>query len=107
MEAAHLPLSLIIVGVGAADFSNMEKLDGDGGLRNAQGHKCQRDIVQFVPLRKLGMNGDILAREVLAELPQQVVQYMMLIGKPPGQFVPPNLEALVPPAPQPQPPPAA
>ncbi len=33
-NAVNLPLSIIIVGVGNADFSNMEILDGDDGLFN-------------------------------------------------------------------------
>lgn len=32
VESSHLPLSIIIVGVGSADFTNMEILDGDDGL---------------------------------------------------------------------------
>ena len=28
---SHMPCSIIIVGVGNADFSSMEALDGDGG----------------------------------------------------------------------------
>lgn len=32
VAASHLPLSIIIVGVGNEDFSNMEILDGDDGL---------------------------------------------------------------------------
>lgn len=36
--ASGLPTSIIIVGVGNADFSNMEQLDGDDGLlRNSYG----------------------------------------------------------------------
>ena len=42
--------------------------------------------------RDLKMNGDLLARELLAELPNQVVQYMTMIDKPPGQFVSVNIE---------------
>jgi len=35
---SELPCSIIIVGVGNADFSAMEELDGDGGrLRNSRG----------------------------------------------------------------------
>jgi len=41
------------------------------------------------------MNGDILAKELLAELPGQVVKYMEMIGKPPGQFVPLNIESML------------
>lgn len=37
-ELSYFPCSIIIVGVGNADFSSMEELDGDGGkLRNSQG----------------------------------------------------------------------
>lgn len=64
-QASTLPLSIIIVGVGNADFTNMNRLDGDGGLYNAQGVKA-RDIVQFVPFRDMQMNGQLLAKELLA-----------------------------------------
>ena len=48
-KLAELPCSTIIVGVGRADFSSMEALDGDGGrLRNSRGQAAARDIVQFV-----------------------------------------------------------
>ena len=91
IRAGNLPLSIIIVGVGNANFDNMNRLDGDNGLYGSNGQKAQRDIVQFVPFRDVKMNGDLLAKELLAELPGQVVQYMSMIGKPPGQFVPINV----------------
>jgi len=47
----NLPLSVIIVGVGNAEFTNMVRLDGDNGLYSNQGKKAARDIVQFVPFR--------------------------------------------------------
>ena len=48
-ELSHMPCSVIIVGVGNANFDAMEELDGDGGrLTNMQGQPCPRDIVQFV-----------------------------------------------------------
>jgi hypothetical protein len=62
-DAAALPLSLIIVGVGNADFSGMVRLDGDGGsLFNSKGQKVPRDLVQFVPFRDVQFNPDILAK---------------------------------------------
>jgi hypothetical protein len=73
----NLPLSLIIVGVGQATFDNMKRLDGDDGLFDSMGHKAPRDIVQFVPFRDVGLDQDALARELLAELPGQVVSYMV------------------------------
>ena len=75
-----MPLSIIIVGIGNADFSNMEKLDGDNGLYDSKGRKAARDIVQFVPFRDVKFNPDILAKQLLAELPGQVVQYFQGIG---------------------------
>jgi hypothetical protein len=80
----HLPLSIIIVGVGSADFTNMNRLDGDEGLYNSKGQKAPRDIVQFVPFREMNNNPRRLASELLAELPSQVVQYMTLMGIKPG-----------------------
>ena len=48
-QLAEMPCSIIIVGVGRADFTSMEALDGDGGrLRNSRGQAAVRDIVQFV-----------------------------------------------------------
>ncbi|XP_055780816.1 copine-4 isoform X1 [Salvelinus fontinalis] len=77
VQASHLPMSIIIVGVGSADFSDMQMLDGDDGiLRSPKGEPCLRDIVQFVPFRnfKHGSPAE-LAKTVLAEVPNQVVDY--------------------------------
>lgn len=40
--------------------------------------------MQFVPYREFSKNGELLAKEVLAELPDQVVEYHRLIGKKPN-----------------------
>lgn len=53
VNASKLPMSVIIVGVGGADFEAMEQLDADGGpLRTRSGESAARDIVQFVPYRQ-------------------------------------------------------
>jgi hypothetical protein len=45
-QLAEHPCSIIIVGVGNANFSMMEELDGDdGALRNSMGQVVPRDIV--------------------------------------------------------------
>lgn len=62
VDNCNLPISIIIVGVGNADFSNMSTLDGDNGLYSSNGRKANRDIVQFVPFREVGMNSDLLAQ---------------------------------------------
>ena len=52
VQASRLPMSIIIVGVGNADFADMDELDGDNGvLRGPMGEPAKRDIVQFVPFR--------------------------------------------------------
>ena len=46
VECSNYPLSIIIVGIGNADFSNMRELDGDEVvLRNSRGDQAKRDIV--------------------------------------------------------------
>lgn len=53
VRASDLPLSILIVGVGGADFAQMEILDADSGkrLESSTGRIATRDIVQFVPMR--------------------------------------------------------
>uniref|UniRef100_A0A673BLJ9 Copine-3 n=1 Tax=Sphaeramia orbicularis TaxID=375764 RepID=A0A673BLJ9_9TELE len=87
VNASRLPMSIIIVGVGGADFTAMEFLDGDDGiLRSATGQPAMRDIVQFVPFRQFQNAGTAaLAQSVLAELPDQVASFFNLFGlKPPS-----------------------
>lgn len=81
VEASRLPMSLIIVGIGNADFKNMDFLDGDDGvLTSKSGKVSQRDIVQFVPFNKFVRSSmPELARHVLAEVPQQVVNYFQMM----------------------------
>jgi hypothetical protein len=45
VEASVLPISIIIVGIGEADFTSMEILDGDKGITNSKGQKGMRDLV--------------------------------------------------------------
>jgi hypothetical protein len=49
IDASSLPMSVLIVGIGSADFTEMKRLDSDKGLLSADGHTAIRDIVQFVP----------------------------------------------------------
>ncbi|XP_038147965.1 copine-3-like isoform X2 [Cyprinodon tularosa] len=88
VEASHLPMSIIIVGVGGADFDAMEFLDSDDRLLlSATGEAAARDIVQFVPFRQFHGNGVALAQSVLAELPDQVSSFFNAYKlKPPNTF---------------------
>ena len=76
VEGSFLPLSVIIIGVGNQDFSNMIRLDNDNDrLVNSKGVKAARDLVQFVPFLKYESNPELLATEVLEEIPRQIVDY--------------------------------
>jgi hypothetical protein len=74
VELSAMPCSIIIVGVGSADFSAMRVLDGDGpgGLKDDNGRQVQRDIVQFVEFNKC----HDLAEQVLCEVPTQFESWM-------------------------------
>ena len=79
IRASQAPLSLIIVGIGNEDFSDMSKLDSDGVLLEQGGVKATRDIVQFVPFKTFMQKGPVaLAQNILAEIPSQIIKYMEL-----------------------------
>ena len=87
VAASLLPLSIIIVGIGNADFKKMEILDGDEvPLVSSSGQKRMRDLVQFVPFSKYGNDEKKLASEVLAEIPKQMVEYYKFKNLKPNQI---------------------
>ena len=76
VNGSFLPLSVIIIGVGKADFSTMNVLDADEHpLISSSGVKAARDLVQFVPYLKYESDPQKLAQEVLAEIPKQILEY--------------------------------
>eukprot|EP00095_Tigriopus_kingsejongensis_P004026 maker-scaffold5_size1054832-snap-gene-2.8 protein:Tk04026 transcript:maker-scaffold5_size1054832-snap-gene-2.8-mRNA-1 annotation:"Copine-8" len=101
VENSHLPMSIILVGLGQGDMSSLDILDDDRRTMSFNGIKAERDIVQFVEMNQFlpdrcldpatfhsvmdGANAKYhLAKDVLAEIPAQVVQYMQRNGVKPG-----------------------
>ena len=78
VKASELPLSIIIVGVGTEDFSDMKFLDADFNPLYSQklNKSMSRDIVQFVPFAKFKQDSRELAKEVLFEVPKQLISFM-------------------------------
>uniref|UniRef100_A0A8C1SMZ0 Copine 8 n=1 Tax=Cyprinus carpio TaxID=7962 RepID=A0A8C1SMZ0_CYPCA len=96
VNAASLPMSIIIVGVGPAEFDAMIELDGDEVRISSRGRYAERDIVQFVPFRDyIDRTGNHilsmarLAKDVLAEIPDQFLSYMRTRGIKPSPAPPP------------------
>jgi hypothetical protein len=77
VEAGKLPLSIIIVGVGNANFDAMKVLDGDDArLTSRRGVLACRGLVQFVPFSKFkGQHYSALATEVLDQIPKQLCEW--------------------------------
>ncbi|EGD72681.1 hypothetical protein PTSG_12171 [Salpingoeca rosetta] len=98
VKASHLPMSIVIIGVGDADFSAMHALDSDDALLESKGVRAERDIVQFVPINQFmsgrAVSGAALARAVLAEIPGQVLQYCRKHNLPAGPRLPPAQPAM-------------
>ncbi|KAK3547627.1 hypothetical protein QTP86_026270, partial [Hemibagrus guttatus] len=102
VDASSLPMSIIIVGVGPAEFDAMEELDGDevrvssrvvpqnGTLFSYQATTTTAECVcfpQFVPFRDyIDRSGNQvlsmarLAKDVLAEIPEQLLSFMKSRG---------------------------
>ena len=90
IDASDLPLSIIIVGVGDEDFSQMDQLDGDKRKLSVLGKEGKRkettrDIVQFVKMNPVeGEAGEVsagkeeLSEKVLKEIPGQVEKWMCM-----------------------------
>ncbi|KAK9080585.1 hypothetical protein SSX86_000343 [Deinandra increscens subsp. villosa] len=88
--ASELPMSILIVGVGGADFKEMEILDADKGekLHSSTGRIASRDIVQFVPFRDVQGGEMSVVQSLLAELPSQFLTYMRNNGIEPKTKLP-------------------
>lgn len=81
VEGSFLPLSIIIIGIGNANFDNMVVLDGDDyGLTDSNGRVWMRDIVQFVPFGEFEGDAIMLREQVLEEIPEQVTSFYQKIN---------------------------
>mmetsp|Transcript_12868 Transcript_12868/g.29036 ORF Transcript_12868/g.29036 Transcript_12868/m.29036 type:complete len:357 (+) Transcript_12868:1008-2078(+) len=72
-KSSSAPLSVVIVGVGNADFSAMHFLDDHA-------KPGQRDIAQFVPFNKHNSSSADLTQATLHEIPDQLVGHFQSRG---------------------------
>ena len=88
VKAAKLPISIVIVGIGNANFAAMRELDGDDIRVSSRGRYADRDIVQFVQFQNfcktVGLGGEEqvneeeLAKAILEEIPDQLCHFMKM-----------------------------
>ena len=78
-SAARAPLSIVIVGVGDEDFSDMQFLDDAP-------QEFGRDMVQFVEFNKYCQNSSALTSQTLREIPEQLVGHFQSRGVAPLPF---------------------
>lgn len=84
--AEDAPLSIVIIGVGAAgNFDRMQRLSGGefGKLRHSNGVPIARDIVNFVKFSNFHGNASRCVSESLREVPEQFVQHFINSGQKP------------------------
>ncbi|KAJ8360505.1 hypothetical protein SKAU_G00170300 [Synaphobranchus kaupii] len=95
-DMAQTKEAIVNLGVGQAEFDAMVELDGDDIRISSRGKLAERDIVQFVPFRDyMDRTGNHvlsmarLAKDVLAEIPDQFISYMKSRGIKPNPSPPP------------------
>ena len=82
IESSKLPLSIVIIGIGADVTEDMKRLNGENGkLRNYKGEYLEKDIVQYVHFNDFNENIDKLTQEVFRYIPQQIKDYFQNIDK--------------------------
>lgn len=74
VKAAELPMSIVIIGVGNEDFEIMRRLDS-GDVVDSSGKKPSRDICHFTKFDPRTLSGEALRKEILTEIPKQIVEY--------------------------------
>lgn len=82
VDASDAPLSILIVGIGNSNLTNMHKLDDeDNPLRSSDGKLMKRSIVKFVPFNEFkDYSSTKLENEILEEIPFQIHQFCSTHG---------------------------
>lgn len=78
IKASDFPMSIVVVGVGGADFKEMEFLDPNKGgrLESSTGRVASRDVIQFAPMKDVHGSRISIVQSLLAEIPGQFMTYM-------------------------------
>jgi len=72
IEAANVPLSVIMIGMGDGDFESFENLDSQLGLFET----ARRDYVSFIVYRDYEEDLNKLKNKLVQEIPEQILEYV-------------------------------
>lgn len=79
IKGSYLPLSIIIIGVGNKDYTELKKLSGSNLPKySKEGHIKKRDIVNFVTLSECNVNDQKMSGILLSQIPKQMNEYYSL-----------------------------
>lgn len=85
VKGSSLPISFVIVGVGSADFSEMDNLANqvaNGKLKDDNGNRAARDIINFFPFENFKSSGvESLMGEVMSVIPDQICEFLEVVAK--------------------------
>lgn len=82
VRASCMPLSIVIMGIGNQDFSEMDVFNSSGKHQplSYNGVEVDRDIVQFLCFRDFKDKLQLLSNEILSKIPWQLTSYMAIHG---------------------------
>ena len=72
IEAANIPLSIIMIGIGDGDFESFENLDSQLGMYET----ARRDYVSFIAYRDFIEDTNQLKKKLMQEIPEQILEYV-------------------------------
>ncbi|KAI9549155.1 hypothetical protein GHT06_005470 [Daphnia sinensis] len=85
-EASELPMSVLIVGIGPTSFTSVTRIEEDIKKLSQNGRNAARDVVQYAQFNEILEKYDVmaggfqLAKQLLADIPEQLVAYMKMKG---------------------------
>lgn len=93
VEASAEPLSIVLVGVGDGEFTDLKKMDQDGVpiCSEKNGKIVERDMIDFINIKtyieaeRNAMTETKLARKTFSEIPRHFVDYMQKKGIKPNK----------------------
>ena len=93
IENTYLPLSVVIIGIGDKDFTEIKKMSKLKS-ESSKGVEKRRNNVYFISRKNSNFNDEILKNRCLKEIPQQLVEYYSINATTPDHIRENNTDKL-------------